>query len=151
MTIGGGGLQNAASRREDDGSRRRGATADGPLAAAGAKIAAAARRTPSGGCVMRKENEAGTKMDESKWGSLSAQMDQAHIKAERNGGLPQLGPSHITKEQILSFTESHYFSELMGQAHFNPKQVATCFMMLMGPNKFAVIPIRQWDPRGIYL
>ena len=70
-----------------------------------AEIAAVARCFPNGGSVMRKENEARTEVDGSTWGSLSTQMDQAHIKAERNGGLPQLGSvfiiwgqAHIKKE-----------------------------------------------------
>ena len=55
------------------------------------------------------------------------------------------------KKKDLISEQGYKFLELMGQAHFNPEQVATCFMILMGLDKFAVIPIRQWDPGGIDL
>ena len=122
------------------------------------EIAAAARRTSRGGCVMRKENEAGAEMDGSTWGSMSTQMDKAHIRAVRKGGLPQWGPifiilgqAHITKKQKLSCKGSYYFSELIGQAHFNPKHVNTYFLLSLGLDKFVESPIKQWDPGGIYL
>ena len=118
---------------------------------------AALHHTLTGRCV-KSETKVGAAMGVSTWGSFSALMGQVHIKAERNGGLAQLGPifiilgqAHVTREHILSFKEHLYFSEFMGQAHFNREQVGTCFMMLMGQDKSVISPVRQWEPGGIYL
>ena len=46
------------------------------------------------------------------------------------------------KNDLIS-EQGYNILELMGQAHFNLEQVATCFIILMGPDKFAVLPIKQ--------
>ena len=90
-------------------------------------------------------------------GAVPHILGQAQIKSregwkftKENQVLMLVGQVQPRKKDLIS-EQGYKFLELMGQAHFNPEQIATCFKMLMGPDKFAIIPIRQWDPGGIYL